>query len=101
VTSEYRHHTHDPIVDDQRIAGKSHHPFALGPSLSVHLWIANDLVGQMWLPCLGDPTHLELSDRHPAVRSIEMGIHTDRRCRCSNRSTSTRCRLYRVERERG
>ena len=50
-------------------------PLPAGPLPVTNPRIIEDVVGQMRFALLGDQPDLELSDRHPCVAAIEVGIH--------------------------
>src|ERR1700675_138447 len=56
----------------QRVASKRHHPFPPRPFLIVHLSIADDAVGQVWLAVPRDTPNLEFSKGVFSVRAFHM-----------------------------
>ena len=69
-----RHDADDTVVHNQRVAGKRHHPFSPRPFLIAHFGIADDGVGQVRLAILRDAPNLELSDRDPSMRAVQMRV---------------------------
>ena len=75
MAGEHGHDAEHPLLHHQGVAGERHHPLAPRPLLVVDLRIAHDLVGDMGTALLGDHADLELSERHPAVRPVDMRVH--------------------------
>ena len=75
MAGEHRHDADEPVADDQRVAGERDHPLAACPFLIAHAGVADGVVGQMGPPLLGDEPDLELADRHPGVRPVDVRVH--------------------------
>ena len=69
-----RHDADDTVIHNQRMAGKRHHPFSSRPFLIAHFGIADDGVGQVRLAIPRDPPDLELSERDPSMRAVQMRV---------------------------
>ena len=61
------------------MASKRHHPFPPRPFLIVHLSIADDAVGQVWLAIPRDTANLEFSKRGFSVRAVHMRVEASTR----------------------
>ena len=62
LACEQGHRAHKPLLDDQRIAGKSHQSLPCCPLMIAEAGISQDRIGQMGLPLLGNQADLELAD---------------------------------------
>ena len=74
LAGEHRHHAHQPVVHQERVARKGHHALPLRPPLVAHTGIDRHGVGQVRPPLLGDQADLVLADRNPAVRAVQVGV---------------------------
>ena len=74
LAGEHRHHAHEPVVHQERVARKGDHALPLRPLLVAHTGIDRHGVGQVRPPLLGDQADLVLADRNPAVRAVQVGV---------------------------
>src|SRR5437899_11710715 len=70
------HDPHDSVAQQQRVAGKRNHSLALCPFLITDDRIDLDVVGYMPLTGGSDSPDLEIAHRNPAVRAVEVRIHS-------------------------
>src|ERR1043166_6797856 len=47
ATREQRHHSNQPILDNQRVSGEGNHSVTLCPTLIMHAWIVHNVIGEM------------------------------------------------------
>src|SRR5215831_20051042 len=59
VTREQRHHSDQPILDNQRVSGERNYSVILCPTLILDAWIVHNVIGQMRLLIPGNPADLQ------------------------------------------
>ncbi len=75
LAGEHPQDADDPALDDERVAGERDHPFSPCPLPVTDLGIVGNVIGQVWLTALGDPSDLELAHVHAAVATVEVGVY--------------------------
>ncbi len=73
---EHAHNAHDPILDNERVAGEGGHLFISYPVLVINPRIVLDIVGQMRSSFLSNQTDFELSKRNSTVTTIQPSVHS-------------------------
>ena len=72
-------HAHGASSDEQRVPGESHHVLPPRPRGVADVRIVKHVVGEQRPLVARDASDLELADRHPPVRAVEMGVATGAR----------------------
>src|SRR5262249_43549949 len=67
VTREQRHHSDQPILDNQWVAGEGNHSVILCPALIMHAWIVDNIIGEMRFLLPGNQADLQVSNGNPTV----------------------------------
>src|SRR5262249_40992473 len=67
TTREQRHHSDQPLLDNQRVSGEGNHSVRLCPSLIIHAWIVDNVIREMRLLLPGNQPDLQVSNGNPAV----------------------------------
>src|SRR5262249_6741084 len=76
VTREHCDHSHKMIFNQERIARKSDHTLFLRPFLVANIRVINDIISEQRSSLPRNPAYLEFSDRHFAMGSIDMCVHS-------------------------
>src|SRR5215471_18967568 len=75
MPGEHSYYTHDPVLKDERVAGKRSYVLSLGPVVIADSGIVLHIIRQMRLSFPGNQSDLHMADRNPAVAAIELRVY--------------------------